>query len=144
MTITIEVDVNKVLKDLSLDIVDEEGFIRELTLQGENYCKHEAPEDTGDMKRSISSRMEGADGLVTTRVDYAKHVIFGTSAHEIKVKKKKVLSDRNSGSPKKKDVIYGKRVMHPGTKPNNFPARALKRVQGEIPNIASKYVRPKS
>lgn len=144
MSITIDIKADKLLKDLSDDLVDEEGLIRELTLKGEGYCKSEAPKDTGDLSRSISSRFEGDNGIVKTDIEYARHVIYGTSAHEITVKKKKVLSDRNSGSTKKKDAIYGKRVMHPGTRPNNFPARAVKKVRGEIQGIVPKYMRVKS
>ena len=144
MTITVDVDADKVLKDLSEDLVDEKGLIRELTLKGTKYCKSEAPKDTGDLARSINQRITGDTGVVKTNKEYAKHVIYGTSAHDITVKNKKVLSDRNSGSTKKKDAIYGTRVRHPGTKPNNFPARAVKKIQGEIPGIAKKYVKVKS
>ena len=127
MGITIDINADKVLNDLSKDLIDEEGLIRELTMKGESYCKMECPKDTGDLSRSITSRFQGNDGVVKTDLEYAKHVIYGTSAHEITVKNKKVLSDRNSGS----------------TKPNNFPARAVKQVQGEIPGIARKYVKVK-
>ena len=144
MTITVEIDTGKILKDFDNDFVDEEGLIRELTLKGEGYCKSEAPKDTGALARSITSKINGSTGEVKAGEEYWKDVVFGTSAHEITVKHKKVLSDRNSGSTHKKDAIYGKRVMHPGTKPNNFPARAVKKVRGEIPGIVPKYMRVKS
>ena len=143
MSITIDIKADKLLKDVSDDLVDEEGVIRELTLKGEGYCKSEAPKDTGDLSRSISSRFEGDNGIVKTDIEYARHVIYGTSAHEITVKHKKVLSDRNSGSTHKKDAIYGTRVMHPGTRPNNFPARAVRRIKGELPATARKYFKVK-
>ena len=143
MTIKVTVDCEKVLRELSEDIVDENGLIRELTMKCTTYCKQEAPKDTGDLHRSINPRITGSEGVVKTNVEYWRHVVFGTSAHEITVKNKKVLSDRNSEKKKKKDVIYGKRVMHPGTRPNNFPARAVKRVKGELPPTARKYVKVK-
>mgnify|MGYP006958166497 CR=1 FL=1 len=144
MTITVDVRAEKVLRDLSDDLVDEKGLIRELTLQGTRYCKQEAPKDTGDLARSINPKINGSTGEVKTNIEYARHVIYGTSAHEITVKNKKVLSDHNSGSTHRKDAIYGTRVMHPGTRPNNFPARAVKRIKGQLPNIARKYVKVKS
>ena len=143
MTITVTVDCEKVLRELSEDIVDENGLIRELTLKGSNYCKQEAPKDTGDLARSINPRITGSTGEVRAGEKYWRYVVYGTPAHEITVKNKKVLSDRNSGSTKKKDAIYGKRVMHPGTKPNNFPARAVRRLKGELPATARKYVKVK-
>lgn len=143
MPITIDIKADKLLKDLSNDLVDEEGLIRELTLKSEGYCRSEAPKDTGALARGITSRISGSTGEVKAGEEYWKDVVFGTSPHEIRVKNKKVLSDRNSGSTHKKDAIYGTRVMHPGTKPNNFPARAVNKVRGEIPGIAQKYVRLK-
>lgn len=143
MAITVEVDCEKVLRDLSEDLVDENGLIRELTLKCTKYCKQESPKDTGALSRSITPRVSGGTGEVRAGEEYWKHVVFGTSAHEITVKNKKVLSDRNSGSTKKRDAIYGTRVMHPGTKPNNFPARAVRRLKGELPATARKYVKVK-
>lgn len=143
MKLSIDVDTSKLVNDLTNDLVDEEGLIRELTLKGENYCKKEAPKDTGDLMRSITSSFQGKDGIVKTDLEYVKYVIYGTSAHDITVKKKKVLSDINSGSTKKKGVIFGKTVKHPGTSPNNFPARAVNQIKGELPAIVKKYIKVK-
>ena len=144
MTITVEVNAKKVLEDLSKDLVDEKGLIRELSMKGVNHCHAEAPRDTGELAKSISARVTGDTGVVKTNIEYARHVIYGTSAHEITVKNKKVLSDRNSTSTKKQDAIYGTRVTHPGTKPNNFPARAVNKLRGELPATARKYIKVKS
>ena len=141
MKLTITVDTSKLEKDITDKLVDEEGLIGELTLKGEAGCKKEAPKDTGDLMRSITSSIKGKEGIVKTDLEYAKHVIYGTSAHTITVKNKKALSDINSGSSHKKGVIFGKRVRHPGTKPNNFPARALNQIKGELPAIVKKYIK---
>lgn len=141
MKLSIDVNTKKLEKDINDELVDEEGFIRELTLKGEAECKKEAPKDTGDLMRSISSKLQGKEGIVKTDLEYAKHVIYGTSAHDITVKNKKVLSDKNSGSTKKKDAIYGKTVRHPGTKPNAFNARAVNNLRGEIQAIIKKYIK---
>ena len=115
-------------------------------MKGERYCKQEAPKSksTGDLARSITPRVTGSTGEVRVGVGYWRYVVYGTSAHEIKVKDKKVLSDHNSTSPSKKDAIFGKAVTHPGTKPNNFPARAVNRIRGELPATARKYIKVKS
>lgn len=143
MKLSIDVDTSKLVNDLTNDLVDEEGLIRELTLKGEDYCKKEAPKDTGDLMRSITSSFQGKDGIVKTDLEYVKYVIYGTSAHDITVKNKKVLSDINSGSTHKKGVIFGKTVKHPGTSPNNFPARAVNQIKGELPSIVKKYIKVK-
>ena len=141
MKLTIDVDTSKLVKDLTDDLVNEEGLIKELTLKGENYCKKEVPKDTGDAMRSITSDV--SSGTVKSNIEYMKYIIFGTSAHTITVKNKKVLSDINSGSTKKKNAIYGKTVKHPGTSPNNFPARAVNQIKGELPTIVKKYIKVK-
>ena len=89
--------------------------------------------------RSITADV--SRGVVKTDLEYVKYIILGTSAHTITIKKKKVLSDINSGSTKKKDAVYGTSVRHPGTKPNNFPARAVNNLKGEIPSIVRKYIK---
>ena len=139
MKLSIDVDTKQLLKDITDDLVDEEALIKELTLKGEVECKKEVPKDTGDLMRSITSDL--SSGVVKTDLEYAKYVILGTSAHTITVKKKKVLSDRNSGSTKKKDAIYGTSVRHPGTTANNFPARAVNQIKGELPAIVKKYIK---
>lgn len=141
MKLTITVNTSKLEKDISDKLVDEEGLIGELTLKGEANCKKEAPKDTGDLMRSITSSLKGKEGIVKTDLEYAKHIIYGTSSYTISVKNKKVLSDINSGSTKKKGVVFGKTVRHPGTKPNNFPARALNQIKGELPAIVKKYIK---
>lgn len=141
MKLTIDVDTHKLISKITNDLVDEDGAIRELTLKGEAECKKEAPKDTGDLMRSITSHFQGKEGIVKTDLEYVKYIIYGTSAHDITVKNKKVLSDINSGSTKKKGVIFGTKVRHPGTKPNNFPARALNKIKGELPAIVKKYIR---
>jgi hypothetical protein len=139
MKLSIDVDTKKLMQDITDDLVDEEGLIKELTLRGEVECKKEAPKDTGDLMRSITADL--SQGVVKTDLEYAKYVILGTSAHTITIKKKKVLSDINSGSTKKKNAIYGTSVRHPGTKANAFHARALNQIKGELPAIVKKYIK---
>jgi hypothetical protein len=139
MKLSIDVDVNKLVKDITNDPIDIDGLIKELTLQGETECKKEVPVDTGSLRDSITSDI--SRGVVKTDTEYAKYVILGTSAHDITVKKKKVLSNKNSGSSKKKETqTFGKRVRHPGTKPNNFPARAVNNLKGKLPELVKKYI----
>lgn len=143
MKLSIDVDTHKIINKITDDLVDEEGVIRELTLKGEAECKKEVPKDTTDLMKSITSHFQGKDGIVKTDLEYVRYVIYGTSAHTITVKNKKALSDINSGSTKKKGVIFGTKVRHPGTKPNNFPARALNQIKGELPAIVKKYIKVK-
>lgn len=44
----------------------------------ERSAKEKAPKGVGDLRRSISSRVEGLEGVVYTPVEYAPYVEYGT------------------------------------------------------------------
>lgn len=44
----------------------------------EAEAKKKAPKDDGELRRSISSKIEGLQGIVFTPLDYAPYVEFGT------------------------------------------------------------------
>ncbi|MBI5071669.1 HK97 gp10 family phage protein [Candidatus Falkowbacteria bacterium] len=56
-------------------------------------------------------------GKIGPTVNYALFVHEGTRPHVIEAKNKKVLANKKAG------LIFGRRVNHPGTKPNRFMNR---------------------
>lgn len=44
----------------------------------ERAAKQKAPKDTGELARSITSKVEGTQGIVFTPLEYAPYVEFGT------------------------------------------------------------------
>lgn len=44
----------------------------------ERAAKQKAPKDTGALRRSITSRIEGATGVIFTPLEYAPYIEFGT------------------------------------------------------------------
>ena len=44
----------------------------------ERTAKQKAPKDTGELRRSITSRVEGLTGVVFTPLEYAPYVEYGT------------------------------------------------------------------
>lgn len=44
----------------------------------ERTAKEKAPKDTGELRRSITSRVDGIDGIVYTTLEYAPYVEYGT------------------------------------------------------------------
>lgn len=119
------------------------AFITDITKDVEAVAKFEAP-GPGKPPRNRSGISYGkgrlqssmnhdvglgatgdVEGIVYTRVPYAKYVIKGTSPHVIKPK--------NPGGVlkffwwKKGRRVAFKHVNHPGTAPNNFLGRALKK-----------------
>ena len=44
----------------------------------ERSAKQKAPKDKGDLRRSITSKVEGTEGVVYTSLEYAPYVEYGT------------------------------------------------------------------
>lgn len=44
----------------------------------ERSAKQKAPKDTGALRRSITSKVEGTQGIVYTTLEYAPYIEFGT------------------------------------------------------------------
>lgn len=91
-----------------------------IVLRLENELKLAAPvnkdktaKNRGDLRRSINLTY-GRDEIIIFANEIIFYVLYGTKAHIIKAKNKKVLAN------KKKGIIFGKSVMHPGTRPNPF------------------------
>lgn len=79
----------------------------------------EAPVRSGKLRASI--RVEGGGAsLRIMAVGYAGYVTAGTRPHLIAPRNAKVLRFTAGGQ-----IVYASLVNHPGTKPNDFPRRAL-------------------
>lgn len=69
---------------------------------------------TGNLRKGLKKKYskKATGGTVTSKAAHSHLIEFGTRPHKIAVKNKKVLSDERT--------IFGKEVMHPGTKPRPF------------------------
>lgn len=47
----------------------------------EAAARHNAPKDTGELKRSISSKVDGLTGIIFTPLEYAPYVEYGTGLY---------------------------------------------------------------
>ena len=102
--------------------------VDEIAINLETNIKREAPYDQGRLRRSIrvDTRMyKGLAGLITGYWDegLAPHGIFvlaGTKPHPI-------FSKKGPGSVLSTPFGVFRMVQHPGTKPNDFLGRGLKK-----------------
>lgn len=85
----------------------------------------------GNLRQSIGSRLEPSAGMMWVvlygTVPYLPYVIGGTGPHPIAARNAKALrwfENRGHGP-----IAFAKSVQHPGTKPNNFPERAIAPIQ---------------
>lgn len=89
-----------------------------------------APYITGALKKSITLSLKKDSVIVWAGgggAPYAVYVHEGTKPHIIRPVKKKALASKNK--------IFGKKVNHPGTKPNPFLLVAAKETSSEIDKL---------
>lgn len=84
----------------------------------------------GSMKQAIRPIISGTKnapfGIVMVDHPAAPYVLNGTKPHVILPRNKKVLRFTVGGN-----VVYARRVDHPGTKPNNFLMKAMLMAAGK-------------
>ena len=91
-----------------------------------NRAKVLVPVDTGRLRASIRNRVDSSGdpvGRISTNIEYAPHVEFGTRPHVIRARNAKALRFRWHGR-----IVYFKQVNHPGTAAKSFLRRALREV----------------
>jgi hypothetical protein len=92
----------------------------------ESESKKEAPANSGKLRQMITTSLSFLKGVISANAIYSIYVHEGTRAHTIVPVKKKVLANRRKG------IIFGKKVKHPGTKPNRFMVRAVNNSKNTI------------
>ena len=101
-------------------------YIKDKTEEVVRLSKVQVGVDTGALRDSISYRMRAGAGPVASRVTaHDRKALMhheGTKPHIIEGKTKTL---KFADGP---TVIYRKRVMHPGTKPNRFLTDSLQAV----------------
>lgn len=101
----------------------------------ERSAKQNAPKDTGALRRSISSRIEGTTGIVFTPLEYAPYVEFGTGLFA------------EQGGRKDTPWSYkndkGEWVSTNGQKPQPFMRPALTQNRAQIKKLLGKGITKK-
>lgn len=115
--------------------------MRESVLLVEGAAKKLAPVDTGQLRSSIASQIEGGskssqiEGVVYSNVEYAPHVELGTEPHKKSAGSEdfvKSVTDwcRRHGIKDVYPVL--RKIRRSGTKPQPFLVPALHQNQGRI------------
>lgn len=76
--------------DLFTDTKQLERSIKKACAVVERAAKQKAPKGSGDLRRSISSRVQDLEGVVYTPLEYAPYVEFGTGLFAEKGGRKEV------------------------------------------------------
>ena len=97
-----------------LEAIDElGGYMRDLALDAITEQKKRSSVKTGNLRRSIHlGRVTSTSAETIAGANYAAYVEFGTRAHEIRPRTKKVLRWKDGSG----NVRFARRVQHPGTR----------------------------
>lgn len=96
-----------------------------------NLFRSVIPKRTGEAAQSLSwePTAEGAQVQVTgRRADIIEMLRYGTRPHEI-VARRKSLAFMWPGGPQGSGIHFYRRVMHPGTRPNDFVLGMLETIR---------------
>jgi hypothetical protein len=99
-----------------------------LTVAGNSM--HEAPKKTGNLRRTITHRVEanGTRGVIGTNANYARAVHEGSKPHVIlPMSASGVLAFKIGGKQ-----VFARVVRHPGNKANPFFTRGLEKSRDRI------------
>ena len=69
----------------------------------------------------------GAEATLSNRAPHAPFVFLGTKPHIIRPKRARVLAFRVADRQ-----VFARQVRHPGTKPNDIPARVMKELRPRL------------
>lgn len=103
-----------------------------------NELRSEAPVRTGHFRDSIHSVQHGSQGRIV--LEYRamdpldRFIIEGTKPHEIVPVSGKALAFVGANG----ETVFAKRVSHPGTAPNDFPARAWESARGGVFDVLAR------
>lgn len=131
MKIVITLNIDKLLRaakrEPQIAIEEMQKAVEKSAYKIEEVAKKiEAPRKTGNLRKNINTTIKPLMATVKSRANYSIYVHEGTKPHTIVPVKKKVLADKRKG------IIFGKKVNHPGTKPNPFMKRTVDRETNTI------------
>ncbi|MFF4755553.1 hypothetical protein ACWD5R_32000 [Streptomyces sp. NPDC002514] len=122
MSVEVTVDPGKIARTLRLRNGIVARRLSERTARTARIAEREAP---GSMGRYISWKVQdgprGLQGVIVCDHPAVRYVLDGTRPHIIRPRRAKVLRFEVGGR-----VVYSAYARHPGTRPNNFLARALR------------------
>ena len=101
----------------------------------ERSAKQKAPKDSGDLRRSITSRVEGEVGIVFTPLEYAPYQEFGTGIFAETGGRQSVWAYE--------DEETGELIWTHGNKPHPFLRPALNENRAQIKRILKEGITSK-
>lgn len=122
MTVSVRVNQNALRRLVRARGSTARRKLEERTARVAQYARREAPGSMGDyVDWRVVEDGRGLHGVVTCDHPAVKFVLDGTRPHVIRPRRAKALRFEVGG-----EVVFAKRVRHPGTRKNDFMGRALR------------------
>jgi len=127
--IDIRIDASEFRRAANAELVNLargcEAAVDEAGRKGKTTARVLAPHRSYDLRNSIDARVTsagstGAEGELEAIANHASFMADGTKPHAIEARRKKMLRWVGPSG-----VRFARRVMHPGTKPNDYFRRAM-------------------
>ncbi len=130
MKIRVEVNTDELMKAVKAEPIiasqEIQKAVNKSAIKVLQIAQKEAPVKTHHLVQRIKARFEPLVGIVESLAQYSVFVHEGTRPHIILPVRKKALANVKRG------LMFGRKVNHPGTSPNRFMLRSIKKA---IPSI---------
>lgn len=107
-------------------------WIKKAIILAQRTAQIETPVDKGVLRNSYRTEFKNLEWKLFNTKIYGIFVHEWTKAHEIRIKKKRALSDGKT--------LFGKKVLHPWTKPNPFLTRTRDRIEPQVIKILNSEI----
>lgn len=122
MSVDVRIDPGRIARLLRLRNGLVERKLAERTARAAEIARREAPGHMGEfVSYKIVEGPKGLQGVIVCDHPAVRFVLDGTRPHIIRPRRAKALRFEVGGR-----VVFSKIVHHPGTRANNFLARALR------------------
>jgi len=117
----------------------EERFVREAAEKGLQYARSYTPVRSGRLAQSLRIESHGSLEhhiiIGGNRAPYAPYVEYGTRPHTILPRRAHALRFEVKG-----EIIYRRRVHHPGSRPQLIMRRAAEQVLRDLDELAERLL----
>ncbi len=112
----------------NLENIDLDEVLNKACILVENDAKRNAPVNTGNLRNSITHKVDGTEGVVGTNVEYAPYVEFGTGLFSS-------LGDGRQDVPWRYQTADGQWHTTSGQNPQPFLQPALDKNRDDVINL---------
>lgn len=135
-TLAITVDISRLNQLSSMIGSAMPDIIEKVATEVLQEVEKRTPMKTGNLRSNWIITKQGNNYIVENDTSYARYVVEGTRPHDIFPRNSSVLAFQWHGN-----MVFAKRVHHPGTSPNPFVEDAVHEVENNLDLIVERGLR---